>query len=193
MNIFRLILNLLLAVAVLFMGFKLYKTIEEPIVFEKQKKVRDAANIEKLTKIRSSQIAYKTLYGKYAADFDTLLTVIKSDSFDVVKRIGDPNDSTIVVRTEIFKHALLDSLFKGNKTEVDSLPYIPFTKPPQKYDIQADIITKNEVEIPAFEVSAPYKVVYNGMVKRYYADKLNENMQVGSMKDGTTAGNWDGK
>lgn len=191
MTVIRYSLAVVLALACLFMGFKLFKEIQEPIVFEKQKTERDQAAIDVLKKIRQAQLAYKGQYGYYAADFDTLFTVVNTDSFEVVKTIGDPNDSTIVVKQELSKIAIVDSLFDGERSMVTDLRYVPNTDPRKEWNIDAKIITKNEVEIPAFQVGIPYRVIYNGLIKKYYADKADDLMAVGSLKEGTTAGTWD--
>ena len=85
---------------------------------------------------------------------------------------------------------IIDSLFNGNIAEVDELPFIPFSGK-DSMEIEAKIITKNEVEIPAFEVRIPYQKLYNGMVKKYYANKWNSSMKVGDIREGTTSGTWD--
>lgn len=191
MNALRYILSVILLAAVCVLGYYLYKAVEEPITFETARVERDAATVVKLKKIRDSQIAFKLLHGTYAPNFDTLITVIKSDSFSVVKQIGDPNDSTKVVKTEVIRKALLDSLFKGDVTQVDELPIVPFTDKKERFKLEAKMITKNEVEIPAFEASTPYETLYNGLIKKYYQQKWGESMRVGSISEGTTSGNWE--
>lgn len=190
MKILRLVLNISLLAACFYVGYLLFKTIEEPIVFEQQKELRDDAAIAKLKKIRTAQLIFKSLYEKYAGDFDTLITVINNDSIDVVKQIGDPNDTTIVVQTEITKRAIIDSLFKGNQAEANSLAEVPNTNG-EKFNIQAQFIVKNEVPLPAFQVSVPYEILYDGLVRKYYAEQVGELMRVGSIREGTTTGNWE--
>lgn len=191
MKILRLILNLALTLAIIYVGYQLYKSIEEPILFEQEQTLRNDATISKLKKIRSAQLVYKAKNDVYASDFDTLIQFIKNEDIDVVKIIGDPNDSTVVVRRETVKIPVIDSLFSGNVTKADSLPYIPYNNSGAKFKLRAKMITKNEVELPAFRASVPYNVLYEGMKKKYYSELDGLTMRVGSLKDGTTTGNWE--
>ncbi len=192
MTAIRLILNLLLALLAGYLSYQLYETIKEPIDFNNAKVERDAAVISKLKDIRRSQVTYKSLNGKFAASFDSLKLCMKNDSIEFIKIIGDPDDTTQVVERITTKIAIRDSIFKGNMQRIDSLSYLPsFAQRGKEFDLQAKMITKNEIEIPAFEASVPYEVLYDGLVEKYYADKVGEVMRVGSLKDGSVSGNWD--
>jgi len=190
MKAIRILLNLLLLAGVIVVGYNLYKTVEEPIVFEQKRAVRDDAAIAKLQKIRQAQIIFKNKYGVYANSFDTLITVIKNEHLEVIKQIGDPNDSTQVSKTVVTKIAIIDSLFKGDAKAVEDLPLVPFTNN-EKFGIVAQMIKKNDVEVPAFEVKTPYTSLYNGLIKKYYLNKVGKSMKVGSLEEGTTTGNWE--
>lgn len=181
----KLALNVVLGLAVLGLIYLLVNTVKEPIDFENEKAKRISALEYKLDKIRQSQIAYKNLYTEYASTWDTLITVVKNDSFQVSKVIGNPDDSTVVTKTEIIKVSILDSLFAGNSSTADSLPYVPNVAE-IKFDIQADTIMRNQVIIPAFEVSVPYTDAFKGLLKKYYATKVGEAFKVGSIKEGHT-------
>jgi len=191
MNTAKLLINLLLILVIGFLAYKMVTTIQEPITFQKEKAIRDAAAIERLKQIRSTQLAFKGKYGHYSSSFDSLINMVKTDSFEVVKVIGDPNDSTVVVKKEIFKKGMLDSLFNGNAQSLEQIPNIPFAKKGETFSIAAAIINKNNTDIPAFEVSAPLKVIYSGLPNEYYSDRFNDVMRVGNINDGTTTGSWD--
>lgn len=191
MKALRYIINLLLLIAIVFIGYSLVKTVEEPIAFEKAKEIRDDAVIGKLKKIRSAQLAHKEIYGKFTGSFDTLIQTIKTQNFDVVKQIGDPNDSTVVAQAVVTKKPIIDSLFDGKEELVDNLPYVPFSDGKEKFSIEQGAALKNGLTIPAFEVKTPYEVVYAGLVKKYYANKIGKSIKVGSLTEGTTTGNWE--
>ncbi len=190
MKILRFILNLLLTIAICVVGYFLFLSIKEPIDFERESNLRKDAVITKLKKIRSAQLAHKDIHGRFCGDFDTLINMIKTDSFNVMKVIGDPNDSTVVVTQEMVKVSMLDSLFEEQPELVDALPKVPYTKDAD-FDIDARMITKNEVEVPAFEVSVPYEILYDGLIKKYYQDKVGYDLKVGDIYEGTTSGNWE--
>lgn len=191
MNTIRLIMNVALIALIGFLAYLLIASIQEPLTFQKEKSIRDNAAIGRLKQIRSAQMAYQSKYNNYCGSFDSLINMVKTDSFEVVKVIGDPNDSTVVVRREVSKKSMLDSLFAGNVKAAEEMPLVPFAKNNERFSIQATRITKNNTEIPAFEVSAPLKVIYSGLPGKYYADKYSDNMRVGSITDGTTTGSWD--
>ncbi|MEZ4884256.1 MAG: hypothetical protein R3E32_05905 [Chitinophagales bacterium] len=185
MNGLKIGLNIALLLIVAYLSYALVNTVKEPIDFENEKVRRNEDLISKLEKIRQSQTAFKDLYTEYASDWDTLVTVVKNDSFQVTKIIGNPDDTTIVTKKEIIKISILDSLFAGRTSMADSLPFVPNTNG-IKFDIQADTIVRSGVTIPAFEVSVPYTDAYNGLQKKYYAQKVGEAFKVGSIKEGHT-------
>lgn len=187
MKIVRIVLSIALVGLCCFLGYQLFKTIEEPIVFEEQKAIRDEAVIAKLEYLRDLQLAFKAEADSFADNWDTLAHFIAVDSISFDKIIGDPNDSTVVSKTITIKVPAKDSL-KNDRFGFDSIAYVPFSN--KKFDIQAGFIVKNELDISAFEISTPYTVIYNGLIQKYYAEKINEVIRVGSMKDGTTSGNW---
>jgi len=162
---FKLLLNLILVGVVGFLGFQLYKTIEEPIQFNTQKSMRDEATIEKLKLIRSAQVAYRMQNGKYTEGFDTLLNYIKTEDYTVLIKTGDPNDTTQTVKIDTTTIPIIDSLFKGNMAKVDELPLVPFANGDG--------------------------TLYNGLIEKYFANKKDDYIQVGSMEDATTTGNWE--
>ncbi len=184
------ILNLILLVAVGYLCFLLYKTIEEPIVFQEQETIRKEATVTKLKLIRSAEIAYRNANGKYQSDFDSLSNFIKTGNYTILTKVGDPNDTTVQVKIDTTYISLLDSLFKGDKSAVDDLLSVPFSDG-KKFMIEAGSIVKNDTEIPAFEAKVKYGDLYAGLVEKYYAYKKNDYLQVGSMTDGTTNGTWE--
>lgn len=188
MQALRILLTLGLIAGVGYLGYQLYKTIEEPILFEEDRLVRDEAGISKLKLIRQLQIAYRANTDTFADNFEDLIKFGKEGIISVEKIIGDPNDSTIVSRTEIFEIPVRDSILNKTSHKIEELANVPFSD--KDFDIKAGMITKNDLEIPAFEVSTPYTVLYNGLIKKYYANKVGRSISVGSMKDGTTSGSW---
>lgn len=185
----RLLLILLLAAASVFMGYKLMRTIQEPIEFEQLSQERRDNTIQRLKDIRTVQLAHKARSGRYTGSFDTLINFAKTDSIMLEKIIGDPNDSTVQVIRDTTYIAIMDTIFKGERGRVDSMRYIPHGKG-STFSLAATTIEKNEIEIPAFEASAPYTTVYNGLIKKFYKDRWFDSMTVGSLTDGTTNGNW---
>jgi len=188
MSVFRIILNLLLVAVTVFLGFKLANDIKGPIEFEAERKVRKAAVVNKLKEIRTAQIMYKRKYDEYIGDLDTLKQFILEDSVMILRQIGDPNDSTVVVQKVESWVNVIDSLYKVNPAKAKELDLIPNSKG-DKFKAEAGETTKNKVKVKVFKVSAPLRSVYNGLEVKYFDP--NEEIYVGSMTDATTSGNWE--
>lgn len=186
----RALLTLILLGVVGYLGYWLFKTVEEPISFNAEKTIRTASTVEKLKTIRSAEIAYRNTNGSYAGTPEELKNFIKTGDYLIFTKIGDPNDSTSIVRVDTSRVPILDSLFKGNTAQVDSLFIAPHTGG-QKIQLEAGNIVKNDTEIPAFEAKIQYQNLYSGLLEKYYANKKNDFLSVGSMENGTTTGNWE--
>jgi len=172
------IIRIALGVVIVVLAFLIFKGINEPIKFNKEKKYRYSFVIQKLKDIRTSQIAYKSVKGEFTNNYDSLLYFIKRDSFPLVKQIGNPDDTTAIVIRDTVMLSVRDSLFPKEYI-IDSLPFVPFTGGKSKFDMQAGEIEKGKVKVKVFEVldTAPF-------------DK-NEVLKVGSMTEPSNAGNWE--
>lgn len=190
MKAIKILLALVLLVANVFMGFKLVETIKEPIDFERISGERIDDAVSNLEDIRACQMAYRASNGVYTASWDTLLSYARDSSIVYEKIIGDPNDSTVVVQRQTITVPVIDSLFKGDMNRINMLSSVPHTSD-AKFELNAAMITKNEVDIPAFEAAVPYRVLFNGLDGKYYKDKWYDLLKVGDINLGTTTGNWD--
>jgi len=188
MSIIRIILNLLLVAFVAFLGWKLVNDIKGPIEFEENRKVRYAATVEKLKEIRKAQIMFKRKYENYMGSLDTLKQFITTDSVMIINQIGDPNDSTVVVRKDTSWVMVLDSLYKIDKNKPKTLDEVPFSDG-EKFFADAGEITKNKVKVKVFKVWSNLGTIYKGLNRQYYDPK--EELFVGSLEDATTSGNWE--
>lgn len=175
-----------LIIAVLVLGYFLYESIAEPIRFEKEKTKRYAKVIDRLKDIRTAQIAFKDVYGRYTGDFDTLISFLKNDSLPVVRAIGNVPDTMtekqalelkLIIRDTI-RIPVLDTLF-GSKYPVDSIRIVPFTNTPFKMKA-GEIETGSKVVVKVFEAvdAAPFDPA--------------KVLQVGSVTEANNnAGNWE--
>lgn len=201
-KIFRLSLLLILVLSALGLSYLDYKSIKDPIEFGKEKDRRYIVVVQRLKDIRTAQIAYKAVKGKYASDFDSLFTFIKYDSLPVIKAIGTVPDT--LTEEEALKRGLVqrdtsfvsakDSVFstfylkeRANAFVVDSLAYIPFSGG-EKFDLQAGQIERNKVNVHVFEVVADKNAILNGLDPALI--RTEKDLKVGSMTDPNTSGNW---
>lgn len=168
-----------LFVVIVVLSYFLIETIAEPIRFEKEKNRRYAAVIERLKNIRTAQLAYRDVKGEFADDWDKLLDVIKNDNLRFIKVIGNPDDSTDILKGieyDTIYVPIIDTFFVG--INVDSLPFIPYAEP-EKFSIAAGKVRKGSVEVNVFEVvdTKPYDP--------------RKTLKVGSMTDANFSGNWE--
>lgn len=188
-TILKILLNLVLFAGACFLSYQLFLTIQEPVVFGKMKSERDGACQERLKQIRSVQMAFKSSNKRYSKDWAELQSFAKSGEYKMLKKIGDPNDTTIVARVDTVRKSVLDSIFAGDVSQVDSMRFIPFSES-NKFLLDAGNVMKNELEIPAFEVKAPYNTLYDGLIRKYWVKQRDKYIAIGSMEDGSTGGNW---
>jgi hypothetical protein len=169
-------INIALAVAAIFLAYKLFRIIEEPIKLKAEHKLKRNAIIAKLEDVRKAQFAYKEVKHKFAGNWDSLISTIKFDQFRIIRTIGDPNDSTIIVQRDTLLVPIIDSIFT-HSYPVDSLRYIPFTKG-KEFKLEAGTINQRGVDVHVFQVTdaAPY-------------DKDNV-LRLGSMTEVNYSGNW---
>lgn len=185
----RIVLNVVLFFLAAFLCYALYKNMQEFIFADKEMNQRKELTIDKLTTLKNVQLAHKSKYGRYASTADSLLLFMQSDSITYERKIGDPNDSTVVARVEEYTRSVLDTLFEGDNSAPVELMKVP-SGGGKNFDVQAGSIEKNEVQIPAFEISTPYRLIYSGIKEKFFLENKDEDIRVGSMIDGTTSGNW---
>lgn len=194
----RLVINILLIALAIFLVYALAKSIEEPIAFNKERTYRQNAVVDKLKDIRTAQDLFRSIKGGFAPNFDTLKQVLTTDSFKIVKIIGDPDDPNfnkddIIRETSYF--SARDSI-KSLGLNLDSLRYVPFGNG-KTFDLVADTITYQATNgVDVVEVSVPFKV-FMGM----YADKKyarydqsydpNKRVKFGDLDKPTLSGSWD--
>lgn len=172
-----------------------YRSIQAPIEFEQLKKQRYSKVEERLKTIRDWQVAYKAVYRKYTANFDTLITFVNTDSFPVIKAFGTVPDTLteeqavdlgIVTRDTVYV-SVRDSLFKMGG-DINDVKLIPYSKS-QPFRMDAGMIEKGQVQVPVFEAEALNMYIFDGIEPEYYDPK--KGLKVGSLDEPSTSGNWE--
>ncbi len=212
----KIILQLILLIIAIYLSYLIYETIMQPIRFQKAYNYRSEIVKQKLLKIRDVEVAYKSKYGHYTADWDSLINFAKHDSIVVVKAYGTVPDSIYnraktkkeaelialklgIIKRDTIKIAVRDTLFK-EPYDIDTLKYIPFTHQKEVFQLNAGYIKTNTgIKLPVFEVKAHNNSFLQGL-NRQLIINLNDDarqngkfpgLSVGSMTEVTTAGNWD--
>lgn len=194
---------IVLPIIIVLLGYLIYRSVQEPVEFNKAKEFREKIAIERLKDIRTLEVAYKTKHGRYTASFDTLLDFYNNGMITVIRQIGSLDDSLAVAQKRVFrdsvKLAVKDTLLKRNGFIIDSIQYIPFSGK-QKFEMKAIIGKVSGVDVPLFEACAPYDLLLGGL-KRQLVVNLNyertssdkyPGLKVGSVDaPNNNAGNWE--
>lgn len=85
------------------LAFLLYRSINEPVKFNKERDIREKACIERLKDIRTLQVTFKDTYGHYAPVMDSLIDFYNNGKITIMQQIGSEDDSVAVLHTEAVK------------------------------------------------------------------------------------------
>ncbi|MBN2349794.1 MAG: hypothetical protein JXJ22_13190 [Bacteroidales bacterium] len=202
--------QIILAVAIVILGYLIVESIMKPIRFNKERSEREYATIEKLKDIRKIQVAYKDKYGKYTGDFDTLIAFVKNDSFNIenIRHLAgwDPDAYTFeqglkngLIRIRITKQSVKDSLFHKDYP-IDNIKYIPYTNNSVFGLGAGSLETGSKVTVQVFEAYALFDTLFAGLNKQLVINYKDEKVKitkfpgikVGSLTEATNnAGNWE--
>lgn len=207
------VLKILLFIAAVAISYFIYKSVQRPIEFEKAKKVRYDAVIERLKDIRKAELAYKDVYKKFTGSFDTLIDFIIHDSVVNVRKIGELNDSMVeagiserkaismgLITRDSIRVSALEAVF-GKDYDANSLRYIPVPGEPTEFHLGATvIITGSGIGVPVFEAKAHNNIILRGLDEQLIINlndqrRMNEKypgLRVGSLTETiNNAGNWE--
>ncbi len=189
---------------ILLLAYLLVSGINKPVKFKKEQTAREQAAIVKLKDIRTLQVAYKNVNGKFASEIDTLVEFYKNGNMTVIKSIGSADDSVAVakglVKREAIQIPVRDTLLKNRPDfEPDQLKYIPFSDG-DEITMEAVIKEVSGVDVPLFEAKVPYVSLLKGMDHQLIVNLVHERtdtdrfpgLQVGSIENpNNNAGNWE--
>ncbi|QZT39088.1 hypothetical protein K5X82_05680 [Halosquirtibacter xylanolyticus] len=199
-----------------FIAFQIYKTVEQPMLYKKAKKVRYDAVVAKLKDVRKAELAFKSVNGQFTGSWDTLITFVADDSLPLVRRIGSLTDSMVdagwteakalkkglIIRDTIYI-GVQDSLFKAKGFNPNDLAVVPNCKD-QRFQLGATIITTGSgVKVPVFEAKCHNNQYLEELKGDYEQFIINDNeaarvnnkfpgLKVGSVTEANNnAGNWE--
>ncbi len=188
----KIVLEVILFCAILGLVYAIYSSIMKPVNFNKQKEKREAVAIQRLKDIRTLQVAYKSVNGKFVSTVDSLKNFYENGKVEVVMQVGSADDSIAWAHTEKIKKAnkkitpekLLEMYNAGDKNLVfsvvtqipvkdtlflqredfciDSLATIPFSGG-APVEMDADTRMVSGVPVPLFEAKMPYKLLLKGL------------------------------
>jgi type II secretory pathway pseudopilin PulG len=203
------IIQIVLWIACIGFGYLIYKSVTGPIEFQKVKQERFAKVVAKLKDIRNAQEAYRSVNGKYANDFNQLISFVDTGKYVITQQ----RDSSYMEFDKVYKIDLLkevkiidtlgfvsvkDSLFKKDdryKTLMD----IPGAPGGEKIEMKSAIIEKSGYKAPVFEAKVLKNILLYDQPKDLVNKENNEKnveeingnaITVGSLEEVSTSGNW---
>lgn len=208
----KLVIKIVLLIAIFILAYFIWQSIDEPIQFKRNRLKREKAAIQRLKDIRTAEVAYLAVHGKYSGDFDSLINFVKHDSIPVVRAIGSVPDSLSekealklgIISRDTSYIGTLDSLYRDNYP-IDSLPYVPYAGG-AKFKLGAKIlqigskVNESILKVPVFEAKVLNRVLLKGLNEqlrinlddeRFKMDKY-PGLKVGSLETNVNnAGNWE--
>lgn len=198
------IIKIALLVAIFVLAYFIVVGIQKPIKFEEQRNRRTNLTIDRLKDIRTAQVAYKNIYGRFTPSFDTLIRFIKTENLRVVRAIGFVPDSLTeaqaiklkLVSRDTFFVPIIDSLFKHINYPIDSIRFSPTGKRIEFKMDTASVMTGSNVEVKVFQCYVLNFDVFDGLDNQYIINynsiRKDTCLRVGSLTEANNnAGNWE--
>lgn len=203
----RLIIQIVLLGASIFLAYKVYASIMEPVKYNKIRSDREQVIIKKLMHIKELETEYKNIYGVYTASFDTLQDFYLHGQMPVVMKVGTNDTLTeeralelgLISRDTTYIN-IKDTLFKSESDfNIETIDIVPFTDGKIKFDINSGMVDRANFKVPVFEVSCKMEdylskipqqeLLKNDLILIPDNDKF-PGLKLGSMDEPSTDGNW---
>ena len=187
----KIILEIVLFLLCVLLVDLIVKSIMKPVNFNKQKAYRESVAIQRLKDIRTLQVAFKSVNGKFTSTVDSLADFYNNGKMGIVMQVGSLDDSLAVAHTEKVKRSsrkkmtgedFLKLYEAGDKNLVFSVETkIPvkdtlfshrddFVVDSLKYipfsggqPVLMEALVKTVSGVPLFEAKMPYKALLKGM------------------------------
>ena len=98
-------LEILLAAVICLLVWLTVKSVQKPVEFNKAVAARSQVGIQRLKDIRTLQVAFKSVYGRFSPTVDSLKMFYESGKMDIIMQIGSNDDSLAVANTDAIKKA----------------------------------------------------------------------------------------
>jgi hypothetical protein len=192
------VIRIALAVASVFLAKYLYDSIQEPILFEKERDRLYADAQDQLQLIKKAQMAFKENNKFYASNFNDLINHVDTADYIIVSK----RDTAVIYYNDVYKEKqekiitlvdtlgfvpIKDSLFTSKGYSLQDLAKVPNTS--EVFTMKADTLKKGSVYLPVMEVSIAKEKLLNGLNPRYIKNK-SQDLVLGSLTEIHLNGNW---
>ncbi|HZW76734.1 MAG TPA: hypothetical protein VFF21_00355 [Flavobacteriaceae bacterium] len=209
----KIVIQIVLWVVIVFLGWKVYSSIIGPVEFNELKEARYAKVIQNLKDIQRAELAYKEINGSFTGSFDSLIHFIETAQYAITQRrdtvyadvaknkaygISEGYYIEKILIDTLGYVSVKDSLFK-NSDRYKTMMNIPVEGVDSKIELRAGKIERKENTYAVFEARVPKDVILYDQDKNLVmqekavqsVDGVNgPYLQVGSMEDINTSGNW---
>lgn len=184
---------LILIAAIAASAWFLYRTIGDPIKERKQFELRSEQVKIKLENIAEAQKAYYDVHGEYAGNWNDLKKTILEGEMMELQQVGDPYDTTVVMRVDTNYVPVLDNVDFEGDFNIQSMNKIPFSEKDFRIVEQKRVF--NDIEVSVFEVSVKNEtflsdLLESGFTFNYDKTLLQDSLKVGSLTKQISTGNW---
>ncbi|MDC7996224.1 hypothetical protein [Altibacter sp. HG106] len=209
----KLVIQIVLWVVILFLGYKLYDSITGPVQFNKVKEARYQAVIKNLKDIRKAELAHQEITGKFTGSFDSLVRFIDTAQFAITQRRDtsyadvEKNKAYGIDEGYYIEEIILDTLgftpvrdsLYGGTDRYKSMMNIPVQGVDEQFQLKAGTLMKNGTAYSVFEAKVDKDVILYDLDKTLLAQEKQVNsvdgvngtaIKVGSMDEIDTSGNW---
>ncbi len=210
----KLILQIVLWILIIFLGYKLYQSIIGPVHFNQEKEERYKKVIASLKDIKAGELAFQEVNGKFAGNFDSLVRFLDTAEFAITARrdTSYPDQAKnkafgldpikggyyiedVIIDTLRFT-SVKDSLYQKSD-RYKTMMNVPGTD--AQFELKAGKLDKSGTLYSVFEAKVSKDVVLQGLDRDLVSqekqvnsvDGVNgPNIKVGSMDEVNTSGNW---
>ncbi len=185
------VLQIVLAVVVVGLGWLLFHGILQPQRFGRQVAERETAVIERIKDIRAAEQAFKQTYGAYVGDFDELIDFVLNDTMNFMVSYG--SDDSLSLAQGLFQQRMvrvpvIDTIFSPRKLtreQIMQLPIIPYSATDEYPEGRRfylgvnDVETESGVMVPVFEARAPYNFYLHDLDQQLVSNMIDEDITFG--------------
>jgi len=208
MNVKRLGIQIVLVLAVIFLTFKIYNSIMEPVRFKSTIAKREDVIKERLGYIKTLEIEYRKINSNYTGGFDTLIDFYNNGIMPLVLKHGSVPDTLTelqalemgIITRDTTEIAIKDTLFQGIEDfNINKIEFVPFTHNKIKFLLKAGSVIRANFKIPVFEARCEMKdylsdIEQQDLLKNEISIIIEEEkfpgLILGSMEEPSTDGNW---
>jgi len=185
-----------------FLTYRIYNSIMQPIKFNRIYDVRLCEVTEQLENLREAQLTYKSENGNFCSDLQTLVAFVDTGVVSIIERKDtsfmyynkvyqkDMNKDSVIMRV-LGQEPVKIQVF-GEGFDASTLLHIAGTD--SLFSMNAGKIVKNGVEVATFEASAPFTTVFADVADEYpdaFYKVKNESWTIGSLTQPTISGNYE--